>query len=72
MPSSLGEMYLDGAGVEADPVRAYAWIHVVVGSGEAAETLLEEMELDLSPEELQAARAMGQELWGRHGANADE
>ncbi len=70
---SLGEMYLDGVGVEQDFVRAYAWIHVVVGSGvEAAESVLEEIELEMLPEEIQQARKLGQEWWSKYGSNPDD
>jgi uncharacterized protein len=64
---SLGEMYIDGAGVEQDLVKAYAWIHVVVGGGvEAAEPILEELEFEMSSAQIQNGRKLGQEFWNKY------
>ena len=69
---SLGEMYLDGAGVEADLVKAYAWIHVVIGSGiEAAEPILEELEFEMSSEQIRDGRELGQEYWNKYSGNSE-
>jgi uncharacterized protein len=70
---SLGEMYLDGVGVEPDLIRAYAWIYVVVKGGvNAAEPILEELQLDMSAEEQTQANKLGEELWSKHGSQANE
>ena len=69
---SLGEMYLDGAGVEQDLVKAYAWIHVVVGSGiEAAEPILEELEFEMSSEQIRYGRKLGQEFWNKYAGESE-
>ena len=65
---NLAEMYLDGIGVEQDYVQAYAWIGVVAASGiESAETLREEIEFEMSPEQLEEARNLGKVLWEKYG-----
>jgi hypothetical protein len=62
-------MYLDGAGVEQDLVKAYAWI-LVVGNGiEAAEPILEELEFEISSEQIRHGRELGQDFWNKY---ADE
>ena len=69
---SLGEMYLDGAGVEQDLVKAYAWIHVVVGNGiEAAELILEELEFEMSSEQIRHRRELGQGFWNKYAGESE-
>ena len=70
---SLAEMYLDGVGVEPDLIRAYAWIYVVIRGGiNAAEPILEELKLDLSADQQIQAGILGEELWSKHGSQANE
>ena len=65
-------MYLDGAGVEQDLVKAYAWIHVVVGNGiEAAEPILEELEFEMSSEKIRHGRELGQEFWNKYAGEPE-
>lgn len=68
---SLGEMYLDGIGVEADLGEGYAWITVVVMGGvEAAGEILEDIEFEMSEEELKKAREKAKDYFKKYGSDS--
>lgn len=58
----LGEMYLDGNGVDQDLVQAYAWFHVSADQGvEEAEPLREDAWDKMSSEQREEARRLAED-----------
>lgn len=58
----LGEMYMDGTGVDQDLVQAYAWFHVSAVQGvEEAEPLRDDTWEKLSSEQREEARRLAED-----------
>jgi len=59
---TIGEIYMEGAGVTADLVSAYAWFYVSLFQGvQEAQPIMEHLMEKLSAEEQVKARALAEE-----------
>ena len=64
----LGSIYQNGYGVPQDDITAYAWYGIAAAGGvKSAEKLRDEIQSQLSPEELEQARRLSKDLWEKHG-----
>ncbi|HEY5717543.1 MAG TPA: hypothetical protein VIS52_03555 [Motiliproteus sp.] len=60
---TIGEIYMEGAGVQADLITAYAWFYVALFQGvEEAQPIMEHVMEKLSASEQERARALAQEF----------
>ena len=63
----LGSIYLNGEGVEVDRETAYAWFGIAVAGGhEQALSPRDAIAIQLSEEELEAARLKAREMWMKY------
>ena len=64
----LGSIYHNGHGVPRDDIKAYAWYGIAAAGGvKSAEILRDEIQAQLSQEELEQARKLSKELWENYG-----
>jgi hypothetical protein len=64
----LGSIYHNGYGVPQDDIKAYAWYGIAAAGGiEPAEELRDEIQGQLTPEELTQARKLSRGLWEKYG-----
>jgi TPR repeat protein len=64
----LGSVHHNGQGVPRDDVKAYAWYGIAAAGGfKPAQRLRDEIQWQLSQEELQQARKLAKELWEKYG-----
>ena len=66
--ASIGDMYRAGDGVERDYVTAYAWYGIAAAGGYGpAPALRDDVETFLTRNELEKARALARDLYGKYG-----
>jgi len=66
--ANLGVMYHQGHGLQKDNVQAYAWIGIAAANGNAnAIQMLGFLESQLTPNKLEEARELAEELWEKYG-----
>ena len=66
---TIGEIYMEGAGVEPDLISAYAWFYVALFQGVSeAQPIMEHVYEKLQPEQQQQAQALAEQFIKAHTA----